>query len=175
MVYLGLGTNVGDREANLNTALDLLAAEDITVLRYSSLYETAPRDVLDQPWFLNMVVECETRYFPMQLIARLLRIERKMGRDRSPRAIQRGPRLIDIDVLLYNKAVINTTRLTVPHPRMFERRFVLEPLLELTPDIKDPITRRPIAEALATVRDQKINKIKRAGPAVRTGPPDEFA
>lgn len=169
MVYLGLGTNVGEREANLNQALARLAAEGIAVLRQSSLYETAPRDVLDQPWFLNMVIECETRCFPMQLLARLQRIEKEMGRDRSRRAVPRGPRLIDLDILLYNNALIRTARLTVPHPRMLQRRFVLEPLLELAPDIRDPSTGQPFAKALAAVRDQKINRREKASPPSQTG------
>ncbi len=159
MIYLSLGTNIGDREANLSGAIGRLKAEAVAVRRESSRYETAPQDVLHQPWFLNMVVECETRLFPMQLLARLLRIEREMGRDRSANAVRRGPRLIDLDLLLYNNAVINTPRLTVPHPRMLERRFVLEPLIELVPDLKDPHTRQPIARALAAVRQQKLSKL----------------
>ena len=159
MVYLGIGTNIGDRQANLEKAVALLNAEGVTVLRQSSLYETAPRDVLDQPWFLNIVVECETRYFPMQLLSKLMRLERSMGRDRGKNAIRRGPRLIDIDILLYNNSVIQTERLLIPHPRMLERRFVLEPLIELAPEIRDPNTKQPIAKALAAVRDQKLKKL----------------
>ena len=158
MIYLSLGTNIGDREANLTGAIERLKAEEVAVRRESSRYETAPQDVLDQPWFLNMVVECETRLFPMQLLARLLRVERAMGRDRSANAIRRGPRLIDLDILLYNNAVIDTPHLRLPHPRMLERRFVLEPLLELAPDLNDPRTRQPIAKALPLVRDQKLVK-----------------
>jgi 2-amino-4-hydroxy-6-hydroxymethyldihydropteridine diphosphokinase len=159
MVFLGLGTNLGDRQANLLRAIDLLNRDQINITRQSSIYESAPRDVLDQPWFFNMVVECESRYFPMQLMTRLLRIERAMGRDRRLNAIRRGPRLIDIDLLLYRNAVIQTPRLTLPHPRMSERRFVLEPLLELTPDLKDPRTKEPLSRALAAVRDQKLSKL----------------
>lgn len=156
MVYLSLGTNLGDREANLTRAIELLKSDQIEVVKQSSIYETAPQDVVDQPWFLNMVVECQTRHFPLQLMNKLLRIERRMGRDRSAGAVRRGPRLIDIDILLYNNAVIRTDRLTVPHPRILERRFVLEPLLELAPELKDPRTRQPLSKALAAVRDQKL-------------------
>lgn len=159
MIYLSLGTNLGAREENLARAIELLDGNGITVVRRSSIYETAPRDVFDQPWFLNMVLECHTDLFPMQLISRALRIEKTIGRDRGPTAVRRGPRLIDIDVLLYRSHVIATPRLTVPHPRMFERRFVLEPLLELAPKIRDPRTKKPFADFLSAVQDQSVNKL----------------
>jgi len=159
MTYLSLGTNMGAREQNLARAMELLDANGIMVVRRSSVYETAPQDVLDQPWFLNMVLECRADLFPMQLISRVLRIEREMGRDRGPTVVRRGPRLIDIDVLLYGHSVIATPRLTVPHPRMFERRFVLEPLLELVPGIRDPRTKKPFADFLAAVQDQSVKKL----------------
>jgi 2-amino-4-hydroxy-6-hydroxymethyldihydropteridine diphosphokinase len=159
MVYLALGTNLGDREGNLERAIERLNEGRITVVRRSSIYETEPRDVMDQPWFLNMVVECETRFFPKQLMGKLLRIEKQMGRNRGGGVVLRGPRLIDIDVLLFRDAVMETTELTVPHPRMHERRFVLEPLLELAPDARDPRTGERFRKALAAVRGQKITKV----------------
>ena len=159
MIYLGLGTNLGERTANLEQAIELLQTGGVSVLRRSSVYETKPQDVLDQPWFLNMVVECETKLFPMQLVNKVLRIEKTMGRNRGPSAIRRGPRLIDIDVLLYNNVVMQATRLTVPHPRMFDRRFVLEPLLELAPAMRDPRTKQPIREMLAHVSNQPIHRL----------------
>lgn len=159
LAYVGLGTNLGDREANLRSAIQLLDTDLIAVVRKSSIYETAPLDVLDQPPFLNMVLECDTSHLPMQMMKRLLKIEKQMGRDRSSKAVRRGPRLIDIDMLLYRNSVIRTPQLTVPHPRMLERRFVLEPLLELAPEIKDPRTRMPIAQALPGVQDQQITKL----------------
>lgn len=159
MIYLGIGSNLGEREVNLRNAVEQLASNEIKVLRSSSVYETAPRDVLDQPWFLNIVVECETRYFPMQLLSKLLRIERNMGRDRSTNAVRRGPRLIDIDILLYNNAVIRTAKLIVPHPRIAERRFVLEPLLELAPDLRNPGTKQPFKKSLAEVSGQQVKKL----------------
>jgi 2-amino-4-hydroxy-6-hydroxymethyldihydropteridine diphosphokinase len=159
LAYIGLGTNLGDREANLRSAIQLLDTDLITVVRKSSIYETAPLDVIDQPPFLNMVLECETSHLPMQMMRKLLKIEKQMGRDRSSKAVRRGPRVIDIDMLLYRNSVIQTPQLTVPHPRMLERRFVLEPLLELAPGIKDPRTRMPIAQALPAVQDQQITKL----------------
>jgi 2-amino-4-hydroxy-6-hydroxymethyldihydropteridine diphosphokinase len=156
MIYISLGTNIGDRDANLSDAIERLRSEKVDVRRASSCYETAPQDVLDQPWFLNLVIECQTQLLPIPLMARLLHIEREMGRDRSANATRRGPRLIDIDILLYNDAVLESPRLTVPHPRLLERRFVLEPLLELAPELQDPRTNQPLAQALSLVRDQKL-------------------
>jgi 2-amino-4-hydroxy-6-hydroxymethyldihydropteridine diphosphokinase len=160
MLYLSLGTNIGHREANLTRAIELLNEAKIEVTRQSSVYETAPRDVLNQPWFLNMVLECRTTLFPLQLLGKILRIEKSMGRDRGPSSVRRGPRLIDIDVLLFHNAVINTNRLTVPHPRMFERRFVLEPLLELVPGLRDPLSNKPLSDFLKKVLDQQISKLQ---------------
>jgi 2-amino-4-hydroxy-6-hydroxymethyldihydropteridine diphosphokinase len=160
MLYLSLGTNLGDRQANLDRAIALIQAQGgIAVVRRSSVYETQPRDVLDQPSFLNMVVECRTSILPMLLLKKLLRIEQMMGRNRGPAAIRRGPRLIDIDILLYNDAVIQTASLTVPHPSMCERRFVLEPLLELAPDIKHPRTAQPLSQFLRAVQDQPVGAL----------------
>ena len=159
MLYLSLGTNIGNRKGNLTRAIELLNAAEMEVTRQSSIYETAPRDILDQPWFLNMVLECRTTLFPIPLLDRVMRIERVIGRDRGPSSIRRGPRLIDIDVLLFHNEEIESEHLTVPHPRMFERRFVLEPLLELVPGIRDPLTKKPLREFLKQVLDQEISKL----------------
>ena len=152
-VYLSLGSNLGHLEENLERALALLENEKIQVVERSSIYETEPRDVPDQPWFLNMAVTCETRCFPLQLLTAVRNVERQMGRVRR---IRRGPRVIDIDILLFGNAVIDTPRLTVPHPRMLERRFVLEPLLEIAPDLVHPVTRRPLRDYLNGVKAQKL-------------------
>ncbi len=130
--YLSLGSNVGEREENLRRALEALEREHIHVITQSSIYETEPQDVVEQRWFLNLCVECETRLFPLQLLGVVERIERELGRERGAATIRRGPRPIDIDILLYGEAVIITPQLTIPHERMLERRFVLEPLLELS-------------------------------------------
>jgi 2-amino-4-hydroxy-6-hydroxymethyldihydropteridine diphosphokinase len=154
-VYIALGSNVGDRAANFREAREKLAASDLRVLRASSIYETAPRDVEDQPWFLNQVVECETDLFPRQLLARLQKIEKAMGRKRS---IAKGPREIDLDILLYGDTVMKAPELEIPHPRMMERRFVLEPMAELAPDKRHPGVRRTMREMLANVMDQAVRK-----------------
>ena len=109
----------------------------------------------DQPWFLNQVIECETNLFPRQLLARLQKIERAMGRKRR---IAKGPREIDLDILFYGDAVMKAPELEIPHPRLAERRFVLEPLAELAADKKHPGTRRTIREMLAGVASQVVRK-----------------
>lgn len=140
-VYLSLGSNVGDREANLRAAIDRLGP-----VRESPIYETEPVDYLNQGWFLNMVVELQTEYFPRQLLARTQKIERELGRVRR---IPKGPRTLDIDILLYGSSVIRTPILEIPHPRMNDRRFVLQPLADLAPEFRHPVTRRTIREMLA--------------------------
>jgi 2-amino-4-hydroxy-6-hydroxymethyldihydropteridine diphosphokinase len=154
--YLGLGTNLGDREANLRQATELLASERLTVTRASSIYETAPRDILDQPFFLNQVLEVETDLFPRQLFERAKQVERKMGRVRSQ---PKGPRLIDVDILLYGSAVVHAEDLDIPHVAIPERRFVLEPLAELAPELRHPVTKKTIRQMLAAVSDQGVKKL----------------
>ena len=155
--FLGLGSNLGDREANLREAVQRLEAAEIRVLRRSSLYETAPQDLLDQPWFLNAVVEVETSLFPLQLLARIRQIERDMGRRRIT---PKGPRNIDIDILFYGRTVIATAELEVPHPRMAQRRFVLEPLAEIAPDFRDPLTGKTANEMLAALEPQGVRRLE---------------
>ena len=154
--YLSLGSNLGERQENLEKALTLLEKAGIRIVHRSSIYETEPQDVANQPWFLNMVVECESRFFPVQLLTTVLNIEREMGRKRNAGTVLRGPRLIDIDVLLYGNAVIETARLAVPHPRMLERRFVLEPLLEIAPGLRHPATKQPLSKYLSATKNQKL-------------------
>jgi len=155
-VYLSLGSNVGERETLLQQALVRLAASGLRLLRVSSVWETEPLERRGQPWFLNLVVEAETDLFPRMLLARLQRIERELGRRRLA---PRGPRTIDIDLLLYGEAIVHAPELDIPHPRMAERRFVLEPLAELAPDLRHPISRRTVRELLEATRGQTARRV----------------
>jgi len=151
-VYLGLGSNLGDRRANLEAARERLAP----IRRASSIYETEPRDLPDQPWFLNQVIEIETDLFPKQLLARIQKIERDLGRKRS---IPKGPRIVDIDILFFASSLIDAHDLQIPHPRLAERRFVLEPLAELAPDLRHPLTKQTVREMLEHVRTQTVRRV----------------
>jgi 2-amino-4-hydroxy-6-hydroxymethyldihydropteridine diphosphokinase len=137
IVYIGLGANLGDREATIRTALELLAAHgDLKVEAISSLRETDPVGYEDQPRFLNGAAALRTDLAPLVLLDRLQEVERRLGRDRSgPRF---GPRTIDLDLLLYGSAEIDEPGLRIPHPRLHERRFVLEPLAELDERLEVP-------------------------------------
>jgi 2-amino-4-hydroxy-6-hydroxymethyldihydropteridine diphosphokinase len=156
VIYLSLGSNLGDRERHLREAIALLGAEGVRVLRVSSLYETEPMEVRDQPWFLNLVVEAETDLLPKLLLARIRKIELGLGRRRGR---PKGPRTIDIDILLYGESVIETTELRVPHPRLTERKFVLEPLAELAPELRHPVNRRSMRELLAATTGQVVKRL----------------
>ncbi len=147
--WLGLGTNVGARARHLRHALHALAREPAVALTgVSTVYETEPVGYTDQPRFLNMVVRLETSLEPEDLLALGRRLERERGRERT---VRNGPRTLDVDILLYDDRRIDRPGLTIPHPRMRERAFVLVPLLELDPDLVDPTTGRPLAEAEAAV------------------------
>ena len=139
-VFVALGSNLGDREANLARAL-LRIDDELGLVACSTFVETDPVGVTDQPRFLNAVAELRTDVPPRELLERLLEIERELGRDRSNQA-RWGPRTIDLDLLLYGDEKIDEPGLTVPHPRLAERRFVLEPLHELDPDLALPDGRR---------------------------------
>ncbi len=157
--YLSLGSNQGDRAALLKDAVARLEAPGrVRVTKQSSLYETAPIGVTDQPWFLNLVVEVETDLDPQALLDLALAVERGLGRVRTQRW---GPRTVDIDILLYDTVQMDTPTLAIPHPEMTRRRFVLEPLLEIAPDARLPGGRR-VAEFLADVRDQEVRKVAAA-------------
>ena len=142
IVYLSLGSNLGDREANLRTAIGKLDQLG-TVKGVSAFYETEPVGVTTQPWFLNCAVKLDTEKMPRQLITGILNLEQEMGRQRKQK---NGPRIIDMDILLFGTSVIETAGLTVPHPRMHERRFVLEPLAEIAPDVRHPVFKRSMRE-----------------------------
>ena len=152
--YLSLGSNLGDREANIRKALEFLA-ESVRIIKVSSLYETAPIGVTDQNEFINAVVLVETDLDPMSLLSAVREIENVMGRVRN---FHWGPRVIDVDILLYDGATINTPELTVPHPEMMKRAFVLIPLAEIAPDLELPGGLTP-SEALEKLEDQGVRKL----------------
>ena len=157
--YLGLGSNLGDREANLRRALAALEGQGIEVLARSSLYETAPQgEVTDQPDFLNAALRVATALGPEELLDACKRVERELGREAGgPR---HGPRAIDVDLLLLGGLVHRSERLTLPHPEVTTRRFVLEPLLELDPELGLP-DGTSLSERLAGVLDQRVERVGR--------------
>lgn len=142
LVYLSLGSNVGDRSANLEAAITRLRSLG-EVVAVSSFYETEPVGFAAQPWFLNCAVKLGTEKTPEQLLAGILGLEHAMGRRRAQK---NGPRIIDVDILLFGDSIIETKGLTVPHAAMHQRRFVLEPLAEIAPEARHPVFKRTIGE-----------------------------
>ena len=137
MIYIGIGANLGDREKTLQDATGILNEKpEIAIIAASAVYETAPIGVVDQPYFLNAVLQIHTSLSARSLLNCLLAIERKFGRLRETRW---GPRTLDLDILLYGDAIINQSGLQVPHPHLHERAFVLVPLCDLKPDLKHPV------------------------------------
>lgn len=143
-VYLGLGTNLGTRKTNLQTAINEIS-KFATIIKKSSIYETDPIGYENQRKFLNMVIEIQTKLIPTKLLEKTQKTEKKMGRIKN---ILNGPRIIDIDILLYNQKKIKTKNLEIPHPRMHERKFVLEPFAEIAGEEKHPTLNRSIKELL---------------------------
>jgi 2-amino-4-hydroxy-6-hydroxymethyldihydropteridine diphosphokinase len=142
--YIALGSNIGDRKASLRQAVDRMA-ELGTITKRSSIYETDPVGYFDQPAFLNAVLELETSLEPVELLAKLHQIEHDLGRERS---FRNAPRTIDLDLLLFDDLVLTSDQLTIPHPRMHERAFVLVPLSEIAPEVVVPRATRSARELL---------------------------
>ena len=153
-VYLGLGSNEGDSEKILTEAIGNLG-KILKRIRVSSLWKTFPQDFEAQPDFLNLVIEGETYSDPHVLLSLITRIEAAAGRNRA-QEIQKGPRSLDIDILLFGQHILDYADLTVPHPRLCNRRFVLIPLLELAPAIRNPTTGTPLLDVLARLPPQGI-------------------
>lgn len=153
--YLGIGGNIGDRAANIEFAVDMLKkSEFIEVKKTSSLYETEPVGYVDQDWFMNVVVEIETTMSPYELLEYCQSIESELKRIRL---IRWGPRTIDVDILLYEGYESSDETLTVPHPRMTERAFVMVPLYEINSDIE--IAGKNISEWMESLEGEEINKL----------------
>lgn len=150
-VYLSLGSNVGDREANLRAGITALSGAGVRVTRVSTFYETEPVDYLKQAWFVNCVVEGMTEVAPLELLGNLREIETRLG---SKKVVAKGPRLLDMDILLYGAVVIDTADLQVPHPRMHLRKFVLVPLVEIAPGVVHPKLGMTAVQLLERTEDQ---------------------
>jgi 2-amino-4-hydroxy-6-hydroxymethyldihydropteridine diphosphokinase len=167
LAYLSLGSNVGDREAHLRDALARLGAAG-RVMTVSSVYETEPVEFTHQPWFLNCAAALETSQTPEQLVTTILHIEEEMGRRRMH---YKGPRSIDIDILLFlinetSDTIVNSNELTIPHPAMHQRRFVLEPLAEIAPDAVHPVVKKTISELRdALPEGQTVRRLPRSSMA----------
>ncbi len=153
-IYLALGTNLGDRPANLRAAIDGLPPAVSSIVE-SPVYETPPWGVTDQPDFLNMVIQGETSLSPRKLLAHLKHLESALGRLPS---VRYGPRLIDIDLLFYAERILETPELILPHPRLHERAFVLVPLADLAPDFVHPVLGKTVRELLAGVDTKGIHR-----------------
>ena len=149
-IFLSMGSNLGDRAANLRAAIRSLKLARINVLKISSFYETEPVGYLDQPWFLNCVVEGETNRQPQELLESFRAMEMAFH---SKKEFVNGPRILDIDILLFGDETFDTPDLKIPHPRMLDRKFVLVPLAEIAPDQKHPTWAANVSELLAKSKD----------------------
>ena len=155
ITYLSLGSNLGDREKNINAAIEQLRSLG-TLKAVSSHYETAPQGGLSRSWYINCVARLDTTLSPQELLDNIHAIEQNLGRVRAERF---GPRTIDIDILMYDDEILNEPDLTIPHPRLHERAFVMIPLLEIAPSLTHPILKRNLFELLTLLPPQSVQKI----------------
>jgi len=142
-VYIGIGSNLGDRHNNCLRAIELMKQNGLSVAKQSLVHETAPWGLTEQPAFLNMAVEAETGLAPLELLGLLKKIEKDMGRQET---VRWGSRIIDLDILLYDDIILKTDALVIPHPLMHEREFVLDPLAELAEDLIHPVLKKRIGD-----------------------------
>lgn len=157
LLTLALGSNLGDRRGSLTKAEKLISQNIGSIIKKSSLYETAPWGFADQPFFLNCVLEVETTLKPTEIIHRILKIEKVMGRKRT---FKNAARIIDIDILFYNDLILKRTNLTIPHPAIQQRRFILEPLREMIPDRIHPVLQKKISQLAQECTDPlEVKKI----------------
>lgn len=157
--FLGAGSNLGDREANLRAGLLRLGTRGIRLVDVSSLWETEPVDTAGTAWFLNLCASIETELAPLDLMRTLLLVEEETGRVRTER---NAPRTLDLDLLLLDDLTLSTPGLTLPHPRMWERTFVLAPLAEIAVTLRNPRTGRTVGEELAAIADRSL--VRKLGP-----------
>jgi 2-amino-4-hydroxy-6-hydroxymethyldihydropteridine diphosphokinase len=155
IAYLSIGSNLGDRETNLCRAIEGLTQSGIAVRRVSAIFETEPVGYVNQPWFLNMAVEAETILAPRNLLGICLQVEAGQGRVRS---FPGAPRTLDVDILLYGNLILDEPGLQIPHPRMTQRRFVLEPLVQIAAEVMHPAVKRTIASLMASCPDTSVVK-----------------
>jgi len=148
-VYIGIGSNLGDREGNCLKAVEELQRMGVRVTRVSSRYETEPWGIKEQPRFINMVVEAGTDLTPGEVLSAVKEIEKGLGRCET---VKWGPRVVDLDILLYDNVVVDETDLRIPHPHMHERDFVLRPLSEIAPEVMHPLLKKTVREMLSEVQ-----------------------
>jgi 2-amino-4-hydroxy-6-hydroxymethyldihydropteridine diphosphokinase len=155
-IYVGLGSNLGDRLANIRKAIELMKEERIEIIKESSIYETEPVGYKQQGWFLNSVVKGRIELSPRRIWKRLEKIERSMGRERE---VKWGPRIIDLDILFYGNKVLNGKELRIPHSELHKRRFVLVPLKEIAPKLVHPVFKKTVLELLRDLKDNSQVKL----------------
>lgn len=157
-VFISIGSNMGDRKANCQTGIDALIASGVfSITGLSPFYETEPVDYLDQDWFVNSAMRGETDMTPLELLDLLKTIEARVGR--KAHTIRFGPRVLDLDIILYDDLIVNTPRLTIPHVRMHERRFVLKPICDIEPNVVHPILKQTLRQLLAALVDDENQRV----------------